>query len=76
MDLLNLTPEQLKNMSKQAVHEGYKKVITIILKNFCTDLSNHFEGESMEELEEFIQVWVDESIKPAHKEWHPGDTGK
>lgn len=77
MNLLNLTPEQLRNMDKNEVHEGYKKIIEVMLLNFTADyLGRQDEINYVEDLEAFIKEWVEKNCKPAHKDWNPGDCGK
>jgi hypothetical protein len=80
MNLLNLSAAQLKNMSKQEVHEEYKNVLGFMLMDFYIECSNHFDSGNditMQQLTDYIAKWLDKKIiKKPHKEWNPGDEGK
>ena len=76
-DLLNLSPKQLKKMSKQDVHTGYAIILAHMLKGFYIDCSEKEpQVETVEELDQFIATWLSDHIKQPHEEWQPGDTGK
>ena len=80
MNLLKLSAAQLKNMDKQKVHEGYKKILSVILMDFYIDCSNAFDSGNnitVRDLNEFIAKWLEKKIKKdAVDDWHPGDSGK
>jgi hypothetical protein len=80
MNLLNFSAEQLKNMSKEEVHEGYKKILSVMLMDFYIDCSNSFNSGNditVRDLNNFIAHWLEKKIikKPA-EDWNPGDSGK
>lgn len=80
MNLLNLSSDQLKNMSKEEVHEGYKKILSVMLMDFYIDCSNSFDSGNditVRDLNNFIAHWLEKKIikKPA-EDWNPGDSGK
>jgi hypothetical protein len=76
VNLLKLTPDQLRKMDKKLVHNGYQKVIGMMLEDFYIESFTNFNGESIEDLRAFIQIWVEKKTKPPHEDWNPGDTGK
>lgn len=76
LDLLKLSPSELKNMDRGDIHEGYKKIISIMLMDFYISGSNADPPiETIEDLTEFIEVWVSKNIKSPHPGWNPGDMG-
>lgn len=75
-NILKLSLDELKQMDKQSVHEGYKKIVATMLFSFTIDLNNSMHTDiTIPELESFINTWLDQHIKPAHPEWQPGDRG-
>jgi hypothetical protein len=76
-ELLKFSPSELKNMDKQTIHEGYKKILARMLMHFYIDCTNtDMKLETLGDLSEFIRMWIDKHIEPAHQEWNPGDCGK
>jgi len=79
MNLLDLSAEELKNMDKKTVHDGYKKIMSVMLMDFYIDCSNHFDEKdiTLQDLTDYIAKWVDKKItKEPQKEWNAGDSGK
>ena len=83
MNLLKLSARQLKEIDKQTIHDGYKKIMAFMLREFyidCSDMiSEKFSDRDFheEDLKEFIMKWLDEKItKEPVQDWKPGDCGK
>lgn len=74
--LLKLGPSYLKKLSKQEVHEGYKKIICDMLMSFyITCMTSDEKFETLDDLDKFISIWVNKNIKTPNPEWNPGDCG-
>jgi len=75
-NLLKMTPEELKKMSKQEVHNGYKQIIYNMLMDFYIGASQSDPIiETIEELQDFITLWMGKNIKGPNPNWQPGDRG-
>lgn len=77
MRLTDLPPEELIKMSREQLHEGYKKVMKNMVVNFFWDAFSYVQtirGDTngVTEVEEFTSKWIDEHLKPAREDWHPG----
>lgn len=71
------TPEELKNISKEDVHDGYKKILSHVLMDFYIDCTNSEKQiETVQDLTDFVTEWVKKKIRPPHQYWNPGDSGK
>lgn len=64
-------------MSKQEVHDGYKKIIAHMLMTFYLDVQNVSDSfETVKHLHDYVDHWVAANIKSPHEDWKPGDCGK
>lgn len=69
--------EELKKMSKQNVHEGYKKIISQMLHDFYMEATQLEKPiQTVKELLDFIQLFISLHILPPNQDWKPGDQGK
>jgi hypothetical protein len=80
VNLLKLSSAELNNMDKKEVHEGYKKIMAVMLMDFYIQCSNHFDSGNnitVKALTDYIEEWMEKKIKkqPA-EDWNPGDSGK
>ena len=71
-----MTPDELKKMDVQTVHEGYKKILANMLMDFYINAANDdVDLKTLKDLTDFIDTWISKRIKPQHKDWCPGDKG-
>jgi hypothetical protein len=76
-NLLNMSPSELREMSKEDVHDGYRKILENMLMDFyVATTDSDVKIETLFDLNQFIRRWLDKRISPPNEAWKPGDCGK
>jgi len=61
-------------LKKKDLHESYKKILAITLSDFYVEASNCEPGiQTLQDLKEFIDKFLQERIKAPREDWNPGD---
>ena len=73
-DWANKSPQELKDLSREEIHENYKKIIKLMLFEFYVHASNRFDDDiTVKMLNDYIHHWVEGRFMPAREDWNPND---
>lgn len=75
-NILEKTVDDLKKMSKEQVHAGYKEIIEQMLMEFYVEFSLSEPVKTVQDLKDFVNKFISDHIKPPSSAWQPGDEGK